>query len=371
MKNRWVQAVTAICAFLLLSGGIVYMMKDQKHQRAKKRYDAYTAQLDAYVEKHGLPLLSEDSAAYDAIVENAEQARAYLLKHAPHLLPSEINVDTPYSRAGYIAYLREVDPEAAAQLESRLAEVEREYESEKARIDAEADRFEQEHLDHVKDMEMFAKQRQTSSRERLASERERAASRERLDHFIAELRSHLILDSNGKMIGIKDDSIFSISERPSALPSGKADADVPADRSVTSYNALESSRVASAAPEAESATSALSPVDDPVLWRENVKTQMAGLHNGFYEKYPDVMIRPHLSDTEYQKLFPDAASRQQLHQRTDALQTEYANRIRAVLDKTPQQRKTALLEMAREALSTQWNADFAQSVLDQLSFDDK
>ena len=55
MKNRWVQVITGICVVLLLSGGIVYMMKDQKHQRAKKRYDAYTAQLDAYIEKHGIP----------------------------------------------------------------------------------------------------------------------------------------------------------------------------------------------------------------------------------------------------------------------------------------------------------------------------
>ena len=255
----------------------------------------------------------------------------------------------------YLRRLRELDPEAAANLKI-------EYD----KIQSESDRFEQEMLDHQADMKKFAEEREVWKQKRLADKRERESDLDRLDTFIAELRSHLKFDSNGKVIGIKEDSIFNVSERPSALPSGTSGADVPADISIPSDEALESSGVQSASPGVASTTTAPSLVDDPVLWRENVKTEMAGLHNGFYEKYPDVMIRPHLSDTEYQTFFPDASSRQQLDKRTEALQTEYADRIRAVLNKTPKDRQTTLLEMAREALSTQWNSDFSESVLDQL-----
>ncbi|MDE0316623.1 MAG: hypothetical protein OXM61_17190 [Candidatus Poribacteria bacterium] len=42
--------------------------------------------------------------------------------------------------------------------------------------------------------------------------------------------------------------------------------------------------------------------DHSRMWRKTVKGDMVGFDIGFYEKYPDVMIRFILSDAEYQTL---------------------------------------------------------------------
>ena len=364
MKNRWMQLLMGGCIVLLLSGGVFYMLKQQKTKRVKDQYDVYMAQLDAYVEKNGLPLLTEDTTKYDVISDKVEEARNYLMKHSPHLLTPEEDSEELYSREAYIAYLRKEDPEAAANLEAELAEVAREYEAGKARIDAEADGFEQEYLDHQAHMADFAKKREAWQQERLADAREHAAFSKRLDSFIDELRSHLKFDESGKVIGIRDDSIFSESESPSVVPRHADDPDVPVDVPDPTDDALDNPPVETPAPVGAS------PTDNPQLWRERFKTEMAGIHTGFYEKYPDVMIRPHLTDTEYETFFPDAVSRQNLEQRTEALQTAYATRIRAVYEKTPRQQQKALLEMAREALSTQWDRDFSDAVIKRLEVDD-
>lgn len=236
MKSRWVQAITAICTILLLSGGIVYVVikKYQKHQRMKKIYDAYTKQRDAYLGKHGLPILSE-----------VKEAHEYLLKHAPNLLSSE----------------------------------------------------------------------QDFSEEILES----------YNSHIEQLRSRLIFDTNDKVIGIKkDDKIF---------------------RSTTEalYN------------------------EDPVFWYEMFKPKwFLGLNYGFDEQYPDVMIRPCLSDSEYKTFFPDAVSRQKLQDRTDALQMKYVNRIRFVLDKTPDQDQTGVIELASGMIVFLLGTDFSDDVIKRL-----
>lgn len=365
MKNRRVQFLIGICAILLLSGGVLYMRKDQQPQRVKKQYDAYMAQLDAYAQTHGLSALSEASegaSEYDAILDKALAAEDYLRKHAPHLLKPAEDTDVSYSREAYIAYLRKTNPAAAAKLEAELAEIDREYEAKRAEIDAEADRFEQEYLDHQVEMKEDAKRREAWEQERQVFWQEVRADRKRLDKFIDELRSHLDFDGNGKVIGIKSYSILDLSESPSVSARDTDANKAPADVS-------ENPPVELPAPVENRTPDASSPVDNPQLWRQTVTTQMASIHNGFYEKYPDVMIRPYLTEVEYQTYFPDAASRQQLQKRTDTLQTAYANRIRTVYDKTPRERQATLLEIAQESLSITWDADFVDAVINKVRED--
>lgn len=366
MKNRVVIALVALCAVLIIIGGVFYMINTQKHQRVKDRYDSYMAALDAYVEKNGLPMLSEGDVAseseiaYDAIYEKAEEARAYLKEHAPHLLSPEKDSDASYSRQDYIEHLREHDPAAAADLEASLAQNKREYESAIAANEAQLASWQQELVDHQVQMAETAKSREASRRDRIRSEREGQQLRDRFHALYDKISSHLILDENNNIIGLVESSIFRDPPQNTETQLGAADVlseplDSPSiDPPDTSVDT--------------DADVSLSP-DDPRVWRETATGEMAGIHNGFYDQYSDVMIRSYLTDTEYQTLFPTEQARRDLQKRTDALQTAYATRIGKILEKTPSQRKSALIEIARDALSKEWDDDFVNTIISKVRQD--
>jgi len=162
MRTRLLKGIIALLVLSILTAGVFYMRKNHKHQQVKAHYDTYIAQLDdlSFDENGLLKNVTDEDPEYDAIFEKKEKARTYLIKHAPHLLVQEEESERTYSRQAYIEYLREHDPAAAAKLEDNLAENQRKYEAEIAAINAEAEAFEQEYIDHQADMEASRKRRE-------------------------------------------------------------------------------------------------------------------------------------------------------------------------------------------------------------------
>jgi hypothetical protein len=74
------------------------------------------------------------------------------------------------------------------------------------------------------------------------------------------------------------------------------------------------------------------------------------------------MLRPYLTDTEYQQLFPTAEARSNLNKRTTALQTEYKNRLQVILDNIPKEHHSEILTSVHDVLSKQWDINFANTI---------
>jgi hypothetical protein len=74
------------------------------------------------------------------------------------------------------------------------------------------------------------------------------------------------------------------------------------------------------------------------------------------------MLRPYLTDTEYQHLFPTAEARANLNKRTTALQTEYKNRLQVILDNIPKENHSEILKSVHDVLSKQWDINFANTI---------
>ncbi len=365
MRKRWVWTTTAVCAVILLSVGAFYMLGPSKHQRVKQRYDVYMEQYDKLVSDAGyLPRLDEDteySNALDNLSDKVAEAENYLQKHAPHLLTQE-EPDSHTSTIVALDGLRKVNPDLAAQLESKFAEIEQKYdaqlERELSELDAELASFDQELLDHQADMVAFEKRREERRQARLDFEQQSAEDSARLDAFIDKLRSHLILDENGKVIGIKDSSIFNNLRSESGSRGEPSDSTLPIDvplETVDIENNREESRE-------------ISPTipDDPRLLQQELVREMSRLNVGFYEKYPDVALQSLLSETEFTRLFPTQADRNELAQRSKALQSTYAREIDAFLQRIPRETRHTLLQQVQDDLTQKWDRDFADSVIKQL-----
>ncbi len=397
MRKRWIWTLTAVCAVILLSAGAFYMLEHSKHQRVKQRYDVYMAQYDKLVSDAGyLPRVDEDteySNALDNLLDQAEESKNYLKKHAPHLLTQE----KPDSRISTIRDnfkvavegVRKVDPDLAAKLEAEFAQIQQEYDKVtsntdtkvnsyfadiqkndpetaakiESELEAELASFQQELLDHEADMVAFEKRREERRQSRLEFEKKSAENSARLNKLIDNLRSHLILDENGKLIGIKESSIFNTARSESGSPIDPADSTLPIDvlpEKEDIENGSEESRE-------------ISPTipDDPRFSQQGLVSEMARLNSGFYEKYPDVAIQSLLSETEFARLFPTQADRRELAHRTKVLQSTYAKEIDAFLQRIPSETRHTLLQQVQDDLTQKWDRDFAESVIKQLTFDDK
>lgn len=366
MRTRIVRGVIAVCVLLFLTGGLFYMRSNQKHERVKKRYDTYMAQLgelsfdeDGYL----LPITEDllDNPEYDAIFEKAEEARRYLMKHAPHLLPVEKSLDD--LNMELVEATRKIDPEAADRLEAEFTEIKRMAEAE---ITAELAAYKQELVDFEAEMAENAKRREAWKAEMRESEREGEALLARVDKLIERMRADLIFDESGTTIGFKEGAVASLVEdTESASVAESSSLDEPASLA----DPPEADR--SASPVADAPAVVPQATVDPRVWRETIKGEMERLDVGFYEKYPDVVIRPHLSEAEYQLFFPTEESRRNLQRRTESVQRAYAREISVLLQKAPRENRAVLREGVRNDLTQQWDADFAEAVLRQVNADDK
>ncbi|MDE0636506.1 MAG: hypothetical protein OXI43_11725 [Candidatus Poribacteria bacterium] len=374
MRTRIVKGVIAVCVLLFLTGGFFYMRSNQKHERVKKRYDTYMAQLEEMIASETsdegvlLPLIEKDDIEWDAEDEaqyavwlKAEQAKEYLLKHAPHLLPVEKSLDD--LNMELVEATRKIDPEAAVRLEAEFTEIKRMAEAE---ITAELAAYKQELVDFEAEIAENAKRREAWKAERRADAREAAAFRERVDKFIERMRADLIFDESGTPIGFKDGVVASL-----VKDTDSASVDAPSPLAEPSPLEVPSEADRSASPVADAPAVVPQATVDPRVWRETIKGEMERLDVGFYEKYPDVVIRPHLSETEYQLFFPTEESRRTLQRRTESVQRAYAREISVLLQKAPRENRAVLREGVRDDLTQQWDADFAEAVLRQVNADDK
>ena len=346
MRTRLFKGLIAVFVLSVLTGGFFYMRSNHKHEQVKARYDTYMAQLDDLsIDEDGLlkPLTDDlNDPEYDALSEKAENARNYLMKHAPHLLSEDESADID-ANFSYFEELKKTDPEAAAKIEADL--------------NAELAVFKQEYIDHQDQMEASRKRREAFELEILERQRESQALHERLDRLMDKMREHGIFDANGKLIGVKPPSVAPSDSDVSGSPVDVPPSDASQDRSPAPHT----DSVGASDSEIPAA-----PVFNPQLLRETVNSEMAGLDVGLSDKYPDVMIRSYLSDAEYQTLFPTEESRQQLQRRTTALQTEYASGIRKMLSKTPRDKQSQMIEIARQALSRDWDSDFVDQIISKV-----
>ena len=338
-----------VCVILLLIVGVFYIRgNSNKHEQVKYLYDTYMAQLDevSFDEDGLLKPVNESTYTpeFVAIYKKVDEARNYLIKHAPHLLP-EYELSHTDDNDSSFERLKKTNPEAAAKIESDLK--------------AELASFEQELVDHKADMEKYRKRREAFAIERLENHRERQAVLDRLDRLINKMQNHVILDENGEIIGVKSPFVIpsdtDMSDSPVDVPSVSIDG--KEDQASTQNNDLV---------EVSDSNKPAVTESNPQLWRDTVHSDMAGLDFNFSEKYPDVMIRPYLNDGEYEKLFPTEASRQQLQRRTLALQTEYASGISDMLSKMPRDIQSQMLELARKSLLRDWDSDFADAVINRV-----
>jgi hypothetical protein len=313
------------------------------------------AQLDDLSEDGLLKPVFDNESTYTpefvAIYKKVDEARNYLMKHAPHLLP-EHELSHTDDNDSSVELLKKTFPEDAAEIDAIVAKA-------KADVEAELAAFEQELIDHKADMEEFQKRREAFALERLESRHEGQAIRDRLDRLINKMRHHVILNENGEIIGVKP---------PSVIPSDTDMSDSPVNGPSVSINGKEdqSTTLNNDFVEVSDSDKPTATDSNPQLWRDTVNSDMAGFDFNFSEKYPDVMIRPYLNDAEYEKLFPTEASRQQLQRRTIALQTEYASGIRDMLSKMPRDIQSQMLELARKSLLRDWDSDFADAVINRV-----
>lgn len=365
MKNRFLKVVTALCVLFLIIGGILYIFRQHKHKQVKADYETYMAQLDDLSFDDGLlkPLADlHDDPEYDALSEKSDKARNYLIKHAPHLLPKkEFSESSDESYKAFVSYLRKNKPDAAAKLEAELAENNRQYESKVAALNDELAAWEQEARDLDAQIEADKKKREASrvryEQSRLEYERIKA----KIDTLIEKMRAELVFDDAGNPIGFKN--------LPSAIEETlSSGVDDTPDTQTPSSNAVPLDVPSD--PEREPNAPNM-PSTDPRVWQQTLKGEMARFDVGFYEKYPDVAIRSQLSEAEYQVFFPTAEAKQKLQRRTEAVQRAYAKQLDSVLRRLPRQSRQQALQGVRDDLTQNWDADFADAVIEHLQLDDK
>ena len=354
--TKFFKVLIPVCVILLLIVGVFYIRgNSNKHERFKYQYDTYRAQLDDLLEDELQKPVFDNESTYTpeivAIYEKVDEARNYLMKHAPHLLP-EHELSYTDDNDSSVELLKKTFPEDAAKIDAIV-------EKAKADVEVELAAFKQELVDAQADMEMDRKRSEAFAIEQLENRRERQAVIDRLDRLMNKMRPHLIFDENGEVIGVKSPSVIpsdpDMSDSPADVPS--VSIDVEEDQSPPLNNNLV---------EVSDSDKPAVPDSNPQLWRDTVNSDMAGLDFNFSEKYPDVMIRPYLNDAEYEKLFPTEASRQQLQRRTIALQTEYASGIRDMLSKMPRDIQSQMLELARKSLLRDWDSDFTDAVINRV-----
>ena len=85
----------------------------------------------------------------------------------------------------------------------------------------------------------------------------------------------------------------------------------------------------------------------------------------------DVLVSRYMSPQELDQSFPTPQQRQRLANRTERLQNAVVSQIRKIVSAIPDVPREQKRTFARNILTQNFDADFAQEVLNQLNFDDK
>lgn len=345
--KKWIFIISVALVAFLITGGIAFYMFVPQTHRVKNQLEKYTITLSEHLDKFGSDMTEEQRRAweskFDELSDQVSEAESYLLTHAPSLLPEDRTLEKWQSEdaileARHISKIRAMSPEAANRLQRDIDPLQREQELIDLELEIAANK-------ERRERERKQRQKEKKVRESYASE---------LKRWMAEERDNFIFDVDGNITGIKESSRIQFRNQNDPSRTG-TDVD-----NITGENTSNASRTSFEAINAEDTQPSQTTLQD------SLGTEMVTLDIGFYETYPDVIMRFHLSENEYLELFPTAAERRSVENRVQQLELEYANRITDFINKIPADKHQEALKTVENKLTQNWNEDFAIAVMSKL-----
>ncbi len=104
--------------------------------------------------------------------------------------------------------------------------------------------------------------------------------------------------------------------------------------------------------------------------RDKFRNELTQWQGGINRSYADVFLPEDLTPEAFDSLFPTEASRKELQARQRQMQADIANRVQRFLSYNTPGSRDEKLSIIREALTENWGADLAKSVLEQLDSDE-
>ena len=110
---------------------------------------------------------------------------------------------------------------------------------------------------------------------------------------------------------------------------------------------------------------------DPVRSLSLVQTSLKSWRTDLDEKYFDVVVSQYFTSQEIDEYFPTPQERERLKSRTSEMQRAVVSKIRKVVSEIPNATQAQKSKLARELVTTNFDKDFADAVIEQLQLDEK
>lgn len=101
--------------------------------------------------------------------------------------------------------------------------------------------------------------------------------------------------------------------------------------------------------------------------KNNLKSQVAGLWINASKQYPEALFAPHLTQEEFAAFYPTQEARQSLEKRKKQMQNHIVSQVQSILSSKTFGSRKETLPIVREALSENFDKDFTDAVMRQLS----
>ena len=134
---------------------------------------------------------------------------------------------------------------------------------------------------------------------------------------------------------------------------------------------IEPQAAATATPTTSDLVGSVSSVYDPVRSLTSAQSTLKSWRSDFDESYLDVIASRYMSPEELDQFFPTDQERQKLKSRTTEMRKSVVSKIRSVVNGIQGATTVQKRELARKIATSNFDSDFAQEVLNELSFDDK
>ncbi len=110
---------------------------------------------------------------------------------------------------------------------------------------------------------------------------------------------------------------------------------------------------------------------NPAAVSDRLSKDMSRWEDDLVESYPELFrFKDSEDQSEFEQSLPPDA-REHFKTRQKRMQHEYVRRVQTFLSDTSTEQRAETLRIVRETLEKNWNRDFAESVLNQLTFDEK
>ena len=108
--------------------------------------------------------------------------------------------------------------------------------------------------------------------------------------------------------------------------------------------------------------------DEPKLqtWQEHLKREVSDLKLEIRKKYPGAFAIPYLTQEELGHLYPTESDRMALENQKQQMQNAITLHVQNVLSEDTPGNRAEKLDLIRDTLSEDWDADFAEAVIRQL-----